>query len=136
MLYMLLSFAVSMLVFITVFVAVGWTVLSDTRPLGDLISFALVWIGYAAAISGLHPFLEYGAKVRMIHFVSIGMVVIILAVDLLLNMVLNKPVYLGVLDMVTTNPFWPAAISMCAGVIGIIGFQRGLVRRLKRIDLP
>jgi hypothetical protein len=136
MLYMLLCFVVSMTVFVIVFVAVGWTVLSDTRPIAHLLSFALVWTGYAAAICGLHPFLEYGAKAKMIHVVSIGMVVVIIGADLLLNYLLNKPVILQVLDMVNRNPFWPAAISLCAGVIGIIAFQRGLVRRLERIDLP
>lgn len=136
MLYMLLCFAISMIVFLAVFVAVGCTVLSDTWPLVDLLSFALVWIGYAAAISGLNPFLEYGAKARMIHVVSIGMVVVIMGADLLLSYLLNKPVFLAVIDMVTMNPFLPAAISICAGVIGIVGFQRGLVRRLERIDLP
>ncbi|TCT23407.1 hypothetical protein EDD68_107121 [Melghiribacillus thermohalophilus] len=95
--------------------------------------FALTWFGFALAVGGINPCIEYGMTGKMIHiipFIYIGLLVII---ELIL-----KVYGIGIVETVfqsANHIGWPLAfLSIVFGALCLVGWNQLLKKRLVNRD--
>ncbi|WP_156288927.1 hypothetical protein [Oceanobacillus salinisoli] len=118
-----------------VFVLIGMSsTFYDFISTGEFLIFIFIWFGYALAVGGINPFIEYGTNGKVLHlfpFIFFG---------LFLIFILNFYNYTGqgVVEMIlyyTKNAGWPLAIlSLVMGGFGCYIWNKLLTIRLKKRD--
>ncbi|RXZ81679.1 hypothetical protein EBB07_13560 [Paenibacillaceae bacterium] len=133
--YMLICFGAALVSFLAVFVTISWPTLAELWSPAEYASYLLVWIGYAVALNGINPFIEYGSNGKVVFLGTTSMILISFGAIYLLHRLLGKPIYVWVIEIVKVNPFWPAVISIVVGLLGLLFFQRALANKLTKRDL-
>ncbi|KPV60217.1 hypothetical protein QJ48_06815 [Paenibacillus sp. A3] len=136
MLYMMMCLGTSLLVFVSVFVASSWSALLGKLSVAEYAAFVFVWIGYAFAVSGINPYLEFGTNGKAILIGAFTGLPLIVAAILTFYSHFGQPVYLWVFEWARGNPPVAMILSVLVAVLGVAGFYRALIYRLARKDLP
>ncbi len=136
MLYMLMCLGISLLACVSVFVAFSGPALLGLLSVEEYAAFVLVWVGYAFAVSGINPYLEFGTNGKAILIGSFAALFLIIAGVVMFYLYFGKSVYFWVLELVRGNPPAAMILSVLMAVLGVAGFQRALIYRLARKDLP
>ncbi|MBJ6360162.1 hypothetical protein ACFOQM_02375 [Paenibacillus sp. GCM10012307] len=134
MFHMLICFAATMTAFLYMFVQVSWPAFSELINIWQYIVYLLMWVGYALAINGIHPFFEFGAKGTTLAVVAMVIIVLMVGLVSLLHYALGKPIYVSMIEAVQHSLVLPSVISILVGLIGVGVFQQSLTRRLLKRD--
>ncbi len=135
-LYMMMCLGTSLLVFVGVFVASSWSALLGVLSVAEYAAFVFVWVGYAFAVSGINPYLEFGTNGKAILIGSFTGLLLIVVAILTFYSHFGQPVYLWVFELARRNPPAAMILSVFMAVLGVAAFYRALMYRLARKDLP
>ena len=134
--HVMLCLCTAMAAFALVFVWSSWQAMSATAsPLG-YVAFLTVLTGYAASMSGINPYVEFGMNGRAVFISSFVIALSGFSLACLCRFLLDEPLFMTVYKLAEARPFWTIAVSIVWGALGVMLFQRALLHRLRRKDLP
>ncbi|WP_096200199.1 hypothetical protein [Bacillus sp. FJAT-45350] len=100
----------------------------------EYLIFILFWLGYALAIGGINPFIEYGTNGKVLHLVPWVFIVVFLITIFIFYNLVGQGIVETVLVLIKSHG-WPlAAISLFVGVCGSFIWNKLLTIRLSRRD--
>lgn len=96
--------------------------------------FVLFWFGYALAIGGVNPFIEFGTNGKILHLNPFISIVIFLVVVLNFYHFVGQGVVEWVITLVKIHGLPFAVYALLIGAIGSYGWNILLLLRLKKRD--
>lgn len=100
----------------------------------EFIIFLIIWFGYALALGGLNPFIEYGTNGKVLHTVPFVFIAIFIITVLIFYNLVEQGIVETMLFLVK-DVGWPLAlISFIVGCIGCFVWNKLLTIRLERRD--
>ncbi|WP_071392640.1 hypothetical protein [Bacillus tuaregi] len=107
--------------------------LFDTLTFGGYVVFGFFWFGFAMAVGGMNPYIEYGMKGTMLHVLPYLYMALFAVVEVILLM--NR---VGIVEKsfeLIKWAGWPAAvISLILGALCCFGWNKLLKNRLENRD--
>ncbi|PYI55755.1 hypothetical protein [Paenibacillus flagellatus] len=130
--YALVCLAASQLGFVAALAVSGWSAMTEYGNVWTLVSYALVWFGYSAALCGINPYLESGTNAKIVLAGTFGILVLSAGAAAAFRLLLGEPLFVWLLRAVRADAFVPAALAVAAGIAGLLLFRLALGRRLAR----
>jgi len=133
----LLMISTLLLMSIGVFGTIGilWIGIAPVKILtvSEFIIFYFVWLGFALAVGGISPYIEYGMKGKMLHIFPFMYMGIFLIVEFTL-IYYNVSMIEGIFEIVKSIG-WPIAIlSLIIGGFSLVGWHKLLQKRILNRD--
>ncbi|WP_456274794.1 hypothetical protein [Bacillus sp. AK031] len=108
--------------------------LFDYLTLKEYLTFIGMWLGYAAAIGGFNPYIEYGTNGKVLHSVPYVLIVLIIFLSFLFYKVVKQGIVESTI-LLSMNQGWPiASLFLIIGIAGIVLWNILLTKRLARRD--
>lgn len=136
MINMLICLVGGIIGFVALFVATSWPAVSQHWDLGTYLCYLSVWLGYAVAMNGMNPYMEFALSGRRLLFVTFAAVIAFVVLVSLAQWLLGMPIYVWVMEVVEQAPVRTAGLSLVAGFAGLWLFKSILTSRLTHRDLP
>jgi hypothetical protein len=125
----LLTFA-----FYTTITIVLHDLIFDYLTVGEYLSFILMWLGYAAALGGFNPYVEYGTNGKVLHVIPYVLIILLACVSLLFYKMVDK----GIVEssvLLAIDIGWPIALLFVfIGIAGSVIWNTLLTKRLAKRD--
>ncbi|MGO4886600.1 hypothetical protein ACJ2A9_02490 [Anaerobacillus sp. MEB173] len=100
----------------------------------EYLIFILFWFGYALAIGGINPFIEYGTNGKILHIVPWAFIVVFFVTVFIFYNLVDQGIVETVLVLIKSHG-WPLAIiSLLVGVWGSYIWNKFLTIRLSKRD--
>ncbi|WP_068677576.1 hypothetical protein [Oceanobacillus sp. Castelsardo] len=106
----------------------------ERLTIGEYFIFIIVWFGFMLTVGGLNPYVEYGMRGKMLHFIPyiyIGLVVIL---EIIFFVSFNQGIVESIIQLITTYGWTVAFVSILIGVVSCYEWNKILKRRLKNRD--
>jgi hypothetical protein len=122
------------LVFYTTITFVLHDQLFDYMTVPQYLTFIGIWLGYAAAVGGFNPYIEYGTNGKVLHAVPYVLIVLLTGIALVFYKLVGKGIVESTVSLSITIG-WPIAILFfIIGIAGCITWNRLLTKRLAKRD--
>ncbi|MFC0562510.1 hypothetical protein [Halalkalibacter alkalisediminis] len=119
--------------YLTITIAVPAHFFELMTPVEYLI-FILFWLGYALAIGGVNPFVEYGTNGKILHLLPWVFIVVFLITVFIFYSLVGLSIVEMILVLIKSHG-WPlAAVSIFVGVCGSYIWNKLLTMRLSKRD--
>lgn len=105
--------------------------LREAVPAAEYLWFAVVWGGYALLLGGMNLYLELGVRGKTLFSAQLVAAVLLVAVALLANEVLNTSIAQSALGLAADHGPLPAFVAVAAGLASMWLGQRATARRLQ-----
>ncbi|OLO37076.1 hypothetical protein BTR23_14175 [Alkalihalophilus pseudofirmus] len=123
----------SLAFYVTITIALPTQFFELMTPVEYLI-FILFWLGYALAIGGINPFVEYGTNGKILHLLPWVFIVVFLTTVFIFYNLVGQGIVETVLVLIKSHS-WPlAAVSLVVGVCGSYLWNKLLTMRLLKRD--
>lgn len=133
-LFSLITLGILSIVFYgTIAIFASFTLYQYISPV-EFIIFIFVWFGYALALSGINPFIEYGTNGKMLHLSPLFILAIFVIVLLSFYSYVGYGIVEWVLLLIRDYGWMIAFISFLIGISGCYLWSKLLTVRLKKRD--
>ncbi|WP_168413135.1 hypothetical protein [Bacillus salacetis] len=131
---MLMTFTLLSLVFYATFTFVLYDQIFEHLTVAEYFTFLVIWLGYAAAMGGFNPFIEYGTNGKVLHTVPYLLMILLAFVIFVFYQLAGNGIVESTISLSTTIG-WPIALLfLFVGAAGCVGWNKLLTVRLARRD--
>lgn len=102
--------------------------------IGDYVIFVFVWFGFMLTIGGLNPYVEYGMKGKMLHFIPFIYMGFVIIIEIIFFTFFNQSVIEAILQLIKSYGFIVAIVSILIGIVSCYEWNKILKRRLEKRD--
>ncbi|KKE80770.1 hypothetical protein DTX80_16135 [Bacilli bacterium] len=106
----------------------------EWMTIGDYVIFVFVWFGFMLTIGGLNPYVEYGMKGKMLHFIPFIYMGFVIIIEIIFFTFFNQSVIEAILQLIKSYGFIVAIVSILIGIVSCYEWNKILKRRLEKRD--
>ena len=101
---------------------------------GEYIIFVIVWFGFMLTVGGLNPYVEYGMRGKMLHFIPFVYIGLVVILEIIFFVSFNQGVVESILKLIKNYGWTVAFVSILIGMVSCYEWNKILKRRLAKRD--
>lgn len=106
----------------------------ETVSITEYLLFILFWFGYALALAGMNPFMEYGTNGKILHTIPFVFLALLFAAAFFVYPHFDQGIVSWSFGLIREYGIGAVLLSLFAGVVGCFLWNRLLTIRLAKRD--